>query len=359
MILSLQSLRFVFCALIFACHYFRNVGGSDFEYGGDAGVAFFFMLSGFVLSCGYGSRVCASGVSLVDFMRKRIVKLYPLHLLTFSVALLMGSVEGVKFSAVKTVLHVLMLQEFTLSADMMNYGTGLSWFLGALLFCYALFPVLYRAVVVCRGWRVGAVAAIYLILYITVVAHCNNSAIDGYVFAFPPFRVIDFTVGIMVFRAYSSPMSAVVKRRIGVWSPKLLTVCDVLVAGLCLSTYAVYPYLPSWLRFSMLFWVPFAVLVYWAAVSDGGRGCMARVLRWRAFEALGGISFEIYMIHGIVITLCVFVWGRLVGYDTLPDSVHFVLSLAVSAAVAKLYSVSAIKLRSLHSAKRPTSGHNM
>lgn len=344
MIQSLQSLRFIFCMLIFVCHYFRNTGDSAFEYGGDAGVAFFFMLSGFVLSCGYGDRINATGFRLAHFLRKRLAKLYPLHILTFLTALLMSLVAGVRFSALKTVLHVLMLQEFTLSADMMNYGTGLSWFLGTLLFCYALFPMLYKAVAMCRSWRVWAVAAMYLLLYVAVVSHCSNSAIDDYVFAFPPLRVIDFVIGMVVFRLYSLPVSKNLSQRICFVSPTLLTVCDTLVVGLCVFTGLVYPSLPSWFRFSMLFWFPFAFLIYWFAVSDGGRGYVSWLLRCRALVAMGGISFEIYMIHGIVMTACVFVWGRVFGYDTVPNAMHFVVCLVVSVAVSKLYSMATIKI---------------
>ena len=327
-----------------------HISGYNFEYGGDAGVTFFFVLSGFVISCGYGDRVCGSYFKWSSFMRKRIVKLYPLHLLTFFVALLMGFVVGIKFSAVKTVLHMLMLQEFTLSANLLNYGTGLSWFLGALIFCYALFPMLYKCIMFYSRWCIGGIAVLYFILYVTIVAHCNNSAIDNYVYAFPPFRIIDFFIGIIVFRLYSLSASTNIMRRISLLPHSVLTVCDVLVVVLCISTWLVYPSMPSWFRFSMLFWVPFGLLIYWFAVSDGSSRCLQRVMRCRVLVALGGISFEIYMIHGIIITLCVFGWGCIFGYDTVPNGVHFAFCFAVSVVMAKLYSVATIKMRevSLH-----------
>lgn len=56
-ILSLQSMRFIFCTLIFIYHFFESTGKFHFYYGGDAGVTFFFILSGFVLSMGCGASI--------------------------------------------------------------------------------------------------------------------------------------------------------------------------------------------------------------------------------------------------------------------------------------------------------------
>ena len=51
MISALQSLRFVFVMMIFMSHF--SYGGlMPFDAGGDCGVAFFFLLSGFVLTLG-------------------------------------------------------------------------------------------------------------------------------------------------------------------------------------------------------------------------------------------------------------------------------------------------------------------
>lgn len=69
-IATLQSMRFVFCMQIFICHYFSNLGFHGFDYGGDAGVSFFFILSGFVLSIGCGTRVEEGTFHYVQFLRK-------------------------------------------------------------------------------------------------------------------------------------------------------------------------------------------------------------------------------------------------------------------------------------------------
>lgn len=61
MIATLQSLRFVFVMLIFLSHFeYKEIAPLD--AGGDCGVAFFFLLSGYVLSIRYGK--CPAGLML-------------------------------------------------------------------------------------------------------------------------------------------------------------------------------------------------------------------------------------------------------------------------------------------------------
>ena len=55
MIKNLQSLRFIFILLVFMSHI--TWASISFDFGGECGVSFFFILSGFVLSVGYGTRI--------------------------------------------------------------------------------------------------------------------------------------------------------------------------------------------------------------------------------------------------------------------------------------------------------------
>lgn len=64
MIQSLQSLRFVFAIMIFLHH------ASLFEAGGSCGVSFFMILSGFVMSVGYETKVQTASFSYKNFIAK-------------------------------------------------------------------------------------------------------------------------------------------------------------------------------------------------------------------------------------------------------------------------------------------------
>lgn len=338
-ILSLQSMRFIFCTLIFIYHFFESTGKFHFYYGGDAGVTFFFILSGFVLSMGCGASIKNETFEYVQFLRKRLAKIYPLHLVTFTIALCMSFVAGVKFNITKTLLHVFMLQEFTLSEDMLKYGTGLSWFLGALFFCYLLFPFLYRQLIISRNRVFRVMLTLYVLLALAIESCCNNSAIDDFVYAFPPLRIIDFTVGIIAYRLYISQFSIRFRQWIDRQSTTILSTLEIIIVAMSILTYIPYCSLPSWLRFAPLFWLPFSLLIYWFAISSNTQGVISKLLNQRAPVFLGNISFEIYMLHGIVITAFVFVWGRLFGYDTVCNPILFAICFVLSIVAAYVFAI--------------------
>lgn len=338
-IATLQSMRFIFCILIFIYHFFESTGKLHFYYGGDAGVTFFFILSGFVLSMGCGASIKNGTFKYVQFLRKRLAKVYPLHLVTFTIALCMSFVAGVKFNITKTILHVFMLQEFTLSEDMLRYGTGLSWFLGTLFFCYLLFPFLYRQLIISRNRVFRVMLTLYVLLALAIESCCNNSAIDDFVYAFPPLRIIDFTVGIIAYRLYISQFSIRFRQWIDRQSTTILSTLEIIIVAMSILTYIPYCPLPSWIRFAPYFWIPFSLLIYWFAISNNNHGIISRLLSQRALVFLGNISFEIYMLHGIVITAFVFVWGRLFGYDTVCNPILFAICFVLSIVAAYVFAI--------------------
>lgn len=338
-IATLQSMRFIFCMQIFMCHYFNNLGFHSFYYGGDAGVTFFFILSGFVLSIGCGPRIEDGTFQYIQFLRKRLAKIYPLHLVTFTIALFMSIVAGVKFNIIKTLLHVFMLQEFTLSEDMLRYGTGLSWFLGALFFCYLLFPFLYRQLTISRNRVFGALLTIYILLALAIESCCNNSAIDDFVYAFPPLRVIDFAIGIILYRLYIANIAIRIKQWICRQSAFMLSILDIIVVSISALTFIPYSSLPSCIRLAPLFWLPFSLSIYWFAISSNTQGVITKLLNQRSLVFLSNISFEIYMLHGIVITLCIYIWGHIIGYDSVCNPILFAICLILSIVAAYLFAI--------------------
>lgn len=71
--------------LIFLEHY----PITPLRVGGKA-VCFFFILSGFVLSYGYGNKLSIEGITYKNFLVPRLVKLYPLHWLLLPLGIWIG-----------------------------------------------------------------------------------------------------------------------------------------------------------------------------------------------------------------------------------------------------------------------------
>ena len=180
---------------------------------------------------------------------------------------------------------------------------------------------------------------IYILLALAIESCCNNSAIDDFVYAFPPLRVIDFAVGIIAYRLYTAPFSIRLKQWISRQSTSILSTLEIIIVAMSVLTYIPYCLLPSWIRFAPYFWIPFSLLIYWFAISSDNKGIITKLLSQRALVFLGNISFEIYMLHGIVITAFVFVWGRLFGYDTVCNPILFAICLVLSVVAAYIFAI--------------------
>ena len=76
---SLTALRFLFFLFVFFSHYIVD-GKRILPNGGSFAVVFFFMLSGFSLSLGYGNRIETIGYG--TFIYKRLLVLWPMHVVT-------------------------------------------------------------------------------------------------------------------------------------------------------------------------------------------------------------------------------------------------------------------------------------
>lgn len=334
MIRNIQALRFVFCMLIFMCHFTGMLHLQPvFVYGGDAGVAFFFMLSGFVLSVGCGAKVESGQLQLGSFMWHRLIKLYPLHLVAMLVIVAFSVYSGQHFKPVAFLAQLLMFQAWVPLPQILNYGNGVSWFLGPLFLCYALFPWLYRGIMMHASRCFKCFVVVYFIIY-PCLRFCNDSLIDDSLYAFPPLRVIDFMLGIKLHGFFRSDMAVRFSVRIRKMSVSLVTAIELSVVALCIGTYVAYPHLPSWVRFSALFWIPFYLTILCFALLDNGRGYISRLLHMPVVQWLGSISFEMYMLHIIAITVVVSVYGKLFGYDNMKVlpllSFSFVVTVLVS-----------------------------
>lgn len=134
MIESLQSLRIIFVAMVFMSHFALNT--TPFDYGGDCGVAFFFMLSGFVLSHAHGGQVADGSYAAGRFLKKRLFKFYPLHLpcLLFTIAIHAGRLTPADY--VRLLPNFFLIQSWFPQSDIYFSGNGVSWFLSDLLFMY-------------------------------------------------------------------------------------------------------------------------------------------------------------------------------------------------------------------------------
>jgi len=275
MIETLQSLRFVFVIMIFMSH-FAYRGIEPFDAGGDCGVAFFFILSGFVVSLGYGRQVSEGTFRFSRFIMRRMVKLYPLHLLCL-VFFLAVNVCAIDYRAL---LNLFLLQSWVPDADVYFSCNSVSWFLSSLFFCYLVFPWVYKHVSTMLTMGV-------LLLYVLVAYLTPYDEVNAILYVNPLVRFVDFYIGMVLYRYY--------ERGFGLGSP---TAWECLVLVFLLMTLAAYPFVDAKLRNAPLYWL---VLVPLVLVFAKGEGAVSSILRAKPMLMLASLSMPVYMIHQMAI----------------------------------------------------------
>lgn len=240
---------------------------------GFVGVAFFFVLSGFVLAWGTNPALPSR-----RFYRNRFARIWPSHMVMLGVAAVVPVVAVARGWEV-ALPNAFLVQGWSSDPEVVFGMNGVAWSLSCEAFFYACFPLtlfLLNRTPRPLHWIVAAAA-----LLATAYLGLQDPALAEY---FPPLRFPEFLLGVVGGLAVRDG-----------WRPRvpLVAAAGVLVAGLVISARATFP-LPN-----VLMAVPFLVVLLWAA----GRDLQERPgwLRSRALVFAGEASFALYLVHELVI----------------------------------------------------------
>lgn len=298
MIETLQSLRFIFFVMIFMSH-FEYDGLPAFDAGGDCGVSFFFILSGFVLSSAYGNKVSSDGFRYRQFMARRVKKLYPLHLLCLLAFVVINIRSMDAGTLVRLLPNLLLVQSWIPSAGFYFSANAVSWFLSDILLCYSVFSIVFRAVRrMTPAALTGAWAAV-LAAYAVLLCNIPDAMTNAIVYVFPPVRTVDFAIGVTLWRV----AIWLKERRAAVFESRLTaTAAELAVFAALAMTLAAHPYVNLQIRTACLFWpVNVAIILLFACEKQGG--AVAWLLRRKPLIWLGNISFPLFMVHQMAISI--------------------------------------------------------
>ena len=331
MIRTINSLRFILILMITMSHATLPVSQACNDYLGEYAVAIFFIISGFVLSLSYGERLVKEEVSNKNFFLTRIFKLYPLHLLVIAIMIPLDDRLKLLGPWYQTVAHTLLLQCWVPIHEFMGALNGPTWFLSDLIIYYFLFKYLYRWMM--RSKKVLPLLSfgIFMAGYIVLALLLEEDKSADYIYAAPPFRMIDFCLGILLYRFYRSEKGKkvymLIATRFCTWQAHL---ADVAIVLLSVGMYYLSIYTNPNFRCAALYWLPAAVSIFYFVASDQGKGWLTHLFHQKALLWLGSISFEIFICHSLCFRIVQSIFIRLFGIENQYWEYKFIIALALT-----------------------------
>lgn len=266
----------------------------DVFFEGAVSVDFFFILSGFVIAYAYLDKVQNCDIDSLTFLRYRIYKLFPVHVLFWIAAVFLNERWGGHISLRDFFCGLFLMQSYIPQNYYVFIGNGVSWSVSTEFFFYV-----YFAVTVC-GRRYSKEermkSAMLLLLGVILMSFFYGGQIDIAPWLFyinPLFRLIDFLAGILLYE-YGD--------RIWKRFPEIDgTIMEVVVCIL----FAAWVYVS--IAFGIFkqakfetFWylLPCTMLV---GVFSKEKGLLSRILSADLMQILGRSSYGFFLSHQIVL----------------------------------------------------------
>jgi peptidoglycan/LPS O-acetylase OafA/YrhL len=320
----LTSLRFIAALLVFVYHAPLAQPFAHDHALGQAGVGFFFLLSGFILTYTYGGTL-NTPAGVVRFSIARFARVYPAYLVSIALALpvvaLYGSLAWDKSApairAEALAAQLLAVQAWFPREEIYLGINSPAWSISVEAFFYALFPLLIASL--WRSFATAGARAVFIMAALTWGCAAAVFAIPHHAdvwttYIFPPVRLVDFVVGMLLgiafLRGYRLPGSA--------------TTWELAAVGSVVAAILAIPHVPAGLQYSLLALPCWAALIAIVALR---RGAVSRLLSHRAFVRLGEISYAFYLVHLSVL---------IVAEHVVPPAIVSAFALAVSLAAAWL-----------------------
>jgi peptidoglycan/LPS O-acetylase OafA/YrhL len=340
---SLEGLRLIASLLIVASHYFQYLHLPT--RGLHLAVDLFFVISGIVIAMIYQGRIRdLAGYS--GFVRKRIARLYPLHLATLLFYVLIGALiatgriapeNAEKYNTSEIIPNLLMVHAWSPSG-VISYNY-VSWSISAEFFVYLCFPVILYLVT--RKAAVGFVICVALLLTSIALSHIVASTeLPELNWRFGALRAVpSFTFGVWLW---------VNRDRLA--KARFLQTCagPATLIGMAAILGLIVFHPVDYLLLACVY-----VVAVSAFVCDlTGRDTFAS---WAPISRRGYLTYSIYMLHTVIATIVIsFLFPRVFGTSLIAVLAAVTCSAVLTYAVAYAsYWYFETPLRSYVGGKRP------
>ena len=250
---------------------------------GHSAVAGFMVLSGFIFVQGTAGR----GVRYGDFLRNRLLRIYPMYLIVVVFALSAGFGT---FSLARLALLVLPLANYAIPVGPL---AAMAWTVAVEFQFYLIFPLLLRlAETQGATWLVRAILLALLLRLFAVLAGADAQWMSYWTIAG---RIDQFLLGMLIGLRFAGHGP-----ERGGWPA-----VGIAGAGLCALLYGFHLAggWPAHVWWKALW--PDAEALGWAGIILSWQGIADRLpaLLARGLEAIGRVSFSIYLLHFAVISV--------------------------------------------------------
>lgn len=269
----------------------------DFDFGGECGVAFFYVLSGFVASWSQGPKVEAGTFSTRRFVWHQLRKFYVIHLLAMAFMIWRQMQAGIDVHWYQVAAQTLLLQSWIPSRTFIFFGNGVSWFLCDIVFCYLMFRTVYKWMQRRKDGELLLCLVGFVAIYLPLAAHVPGPIVNEFLYAPPLLRLFDFALGMMLCRFIKSPKTAELRESISQLTVRQATIRELIIVGILISSYYVYEALPHWISCCAMFWPIMPVVVGYFAMADKCGGLITRALHHPWLLTLGKWSLYIFLLH--------------------------------------------------------------
>lgn len=330
---TLTSLRFfaAFAIVLFHCQFQFNFLTELFLHGNfSQAVAFFFILSGFVLTYAYQYFHSLKQVDL--FLFKRFARIWPLHIAALIVTVAVLSAGAVIVPShpptrmmPDLITNILMVHSWTLQEKYFFSFNAPSWSISTEWFFYFCLPLMFLLSPPQKshtGLRRGVLCLLSFVLAMFFVflgnklalpeSNANGFSLAGLLMANPLTRLFEFSLGSCLALIFAKCKK---KQNIFLFSIfEILVVSVLIVIVLNTSKYVnqigdMFPLLGSaggfWLREIGMVALPFALMIFVFAFETG---VLSKVLQSRILVFLGNLSFSIYLLHFVLVKSYFFYW---------------------------------------------------
>lgn len=277
----------------------------------DFGLTYLFVSVGFFISLQHEKPDSLS--ACIAFIRHRIARLYPLHILTFLLSLPLCWPLSIRDDLLPAIKNIFLVHSWSSSHEVYFSFNSVSWMLSSLVFSYGVVALVLLKP---RRWFIIALAGSLLSLFASAyyLEQQNSAAARVTVwlmYLFPPNRLFNVLCGmgaghlfIRLYRAGSNHLGLLSGTTLEILALGLVLerLCSGTITGFAKSVF--FSFIP-WLPVSgaPLFesYVMSALLSIGLLSSFGFRkGMISRTLEKKYFVSLGSLSLAMYLSHQLV-----------------------------------------------------------